>query len=662
MKAKKFGVRSKLLVFILPIVIVGFVVLIAIANSSSRNSLKEKTENLLETEGKTGVSTILAWQAENIGILDTAVDTMVNLKMSDEEILTYESFYLETYEDFPNGIYITQTDGTVLDATGWVPEEDAREGAWYKEGVNHATMAFGEPYLDSFTGTYVVTASRWESRLGSKGAVVAADIGLDILSEVVSTMDVEGNGDAFIIEANTGVMLAHKDNSLMGLEMAETGDSFYQKIYDAILAGNLETASYASNDGTYMVSIQQITGTNWYLVTRALEDVIYQDVYEISMILAVVGVIVLVVITVALILIIGRITKPIEKLTDTIVAVTDGDFTTDVEVKGNDELAVMAGSMHEFLMVMRNTLGSIVNISDKIDDQAKGSNVISGELHESANGQAEAMDQMRQNLEELVDSIGVIADNATKLATVVAETSEAGGQALGNIEETMKEAAGGRASMQSVTESMEEMKTGMQTLEKSISDVGTAAVKIDEITATIRGIADETNLLALNASIEAARAGEAGRGFSVVATQIKKLAETSGEAADEISHLIESVTALINTTVEQSYKSTEQINSSAELVFAASEQFNVIFESIENTNEIINNMIKSVYEASDVASNMAAITEEQSASAEEIEATAVSIQELSNTVRENSANVQNDSTELASTAEVLKDHISKFTI
>ena len=142
-------------------------------------------------------------------------------------------------------------------------------------------------------------------------------------------------------------------------------DPFYTKIWEKIQAGDISTGSYLSNDGVYMVSMQQVEGTNWYLVTRALEDVIYQDVYKISLILVSGGVVVLALITVILILIINKITKPIRKLTDVIVTVTGGDFTKDIEVKGSDELA-------------------------------KGSNRISGELHESVNGQADAMEQMRQ--------------------------------------------------------------------------------------------------------------------------------------------------------------------------------------------------------------------------------------------------------------------------
>ena len=199
-------------------------------------------------------------------------------------------------------------------------------------------------------------------------------------------------------------------------------------------------------------------------------------------------------------------------------------------------------------------------------------------------------------------------------------------------------------------------------MEKSITDVGEAAIKIDEITATISGIAEETNLLALNASIEAARAGEAGKGFAVVATEIKNLAETSSHAAGEISELISSVTTLINSTVEQSQNSVVQIKESSQIVGVASEQFNNIFESIEKTNTIIHGMIDKVRNANDVASDMAAITEEQSASAEEIEATAINIQELANVVTENSANVKKDSNVLANTAESLKEEVSGFTI
>ena len=272
------------------------------------------------------------------------------------------------------------------------------------------------------------------------------------------------------------------------------------------------------------------------------------------------------------------------------------------------------------------------------------------------------MSQMRENLEQLVDSIEVIAENATNLAIMVSETNEAGEKAVDTIESTMSEAKSGRMSMYSVTESMKEMIGGMDALEQSITDVGTSAEKIDEITETIRNIADETNLLALNASIEAARAGEAGKGFAVVATEIKGLAETSGEAAAEISELISSVVELIRGTVSQSHESAECIKASSEKVYEAAAQFDNIFKSIESTNQIVKGMIEQIHTANDVASSMAAITQEQSASAEEIGDTAENVQELANAVSENSASVADDSNTLAGTATNLKDKISKFTI
>lgn len=148
-----------------------------------------------------------------------------------------------------------------------------------------------------------------------------------------------------------------------------------------------------------MVNIQNINGTNWYLVARGLEKNIFADIIRLQMILTVVGVATLLVIGIVMVAVIRRITNPIQKLTGTIVAVTEGDFTTDIEVKGSDEVTVMAGNMKEFLAGMRQILSSIITISNKIDDQAKASNQVSSDLHDSAVGQADAMGQMRTTLE-----------------------------------------------------------------------------------------------------------------------------------------------------------------------------------------------------------------------------------------------------------------------
>ena len=662
MNKKKMGIQRKLMLFILPVVVIALAAVILIAYSNSKTSIEEKTLDLLETEGKYSASSILEWKSQNLVVLDTAVDTMLNLKQTDAEILHYGGFYLETYEEFPYGIYIAYEDGKVLDASGWEPDYDVTQSSWYAEGMNHEKFAFGEPYVDSMTGEYIVTASRKIPSLNGKEAVAAADVNLSILTDVIANMDVVGDGDAFIVDANTGIILAHKNPELVALEVSDLSDFYYTTVYNEILAQYSGAKSFDSAEGAYMTSIENIDGTSWYIVTRALENNIFSDLRLLGVALATFGIIVVGGISVLLIIMIGKITKPIEKLTNTIVAVTEGDFTAQIEISGNDEVTIMAESMSRFMEVMRETLGSIIQISDVIDAQAQDSNEISSELYDSASGQADAMTQMRENLEELVESISVIAENATKLATVVSNTNESGEAAMSNIEVTMQEAEGGRNSMRTVTDSMNGMKEEMGELEVSITNVGSAAVKIAEITTTIRGIAEETNLLALNASIEAARAGEAGKGFAVVATEIKKLAETSAEAADEISQLINSVTDLINNTVNQSHHSMEQINKSAELVYQASDQFNNIYESIENTSGIVNGMIREIREANDVATNMAAITEEQSASAEEIEATAVSVLEMTNMVRNNSGSVKEDAKELAETAESLKDNITKFRI
>ena len=661
MNKKKVKIRKKLLLTTLPIIVVGLVALILVAYISSRKSIEEQTIKVLNAKSQASSNAIEAWMRENLATLDNAVDSIevLCLNPTDEEaMLLYESHYLDFDEDYPNGIYIVLDTGRVIDATGWQPEGDATQKDYYQEGLGHPAMAFGEPYVDDYTGGYVVTATRYAKDL--KG-VVCADVGLDVLIEQVKKIEIDGVGDAFIMVADDSLVLAHQDDSYVGLVGNEAG-GYYKAVADKLASGNLETESIDDNGEKYVTACVNISGTDWYVVSRVTESSMFAHVRRIGGVISAIGIIIIAVITLILIFEINKATRPIESLTKTIESVTDGDFTAHVQTGGNDEIAEMAEHMSNYMEVMRETIGTIMSISEVIDSQAQGNNEISGSLNVSADGQLEAMDQLMENLKQLVESVNMIAEDATNLAQVVAEVTTNGENAINNIEDTMKAAGQGRDDMVQVAASMTEVKDSMIELGASINNVGDAAVKIDEITATISNIADETNLLALNASIEAARAGEAGKGFAVVATQIKSLAETSGAAAQEIAGLIGNVTSLIGTTVEQSQKSMNQINESATVVTTASEQFNAIYESIETTNGIVHDIIYQIRQVSDVASNMAAITQEQSASATEIESTAVNIQELASAVSENSSAVKNDSDELASTASNLKDKVAMFTI
>lgn len=655
------SIRKKLLMTMLPILAVAFIVLTAIAYQCAKESIRSHAQQQLKAEGIASENMVLGWKKEKLSLFNTVADTIVNVGMSDQEILDYEKNYLGTYEDFPNGIYIGKADKSVLDASGWQPDEDITKTSWYTDGSQNDTFEFGDPYQDNMTKEYVVTASRKIDDLDGQKAVIASDVSLSRLTEIVTQMSTDTT-NVFIIDGKSGAILADANDEIVGKNADELEDSFYAQVYQKVKNDKTEVVSCKAKEGTYMICAAQVEGTNWYIVTRQLESEIYKDIQTLGMIMSVVAILVIIFISIVLTIVVSRITGPIKNLTDAIISVTDGDFTTELSVKGNDEVSYMGTSMQEFMNTMRGTLRGILGTAERIDTQANQSRQIAGDLYQSAEGQAEAMSQMKENLQELVSSISVIAENATTLATVVAETDDEGKEALDHINLTMKKADEGKESMASVTESMEVLKEGMEQLGMSVSDVGDAATKINEITATISNIAQQTNLLALNASIEAARAGEAGKGFAVVADEIKNLAETSANAAGEISNLIHDVTTLIHTTVDKSNESMEQINGSSESIIVASDQFHVIFESIEKTNGIMNSIIEKIHNMNDVSTNMAAITEEQSASAEEIEATAESIKELSDTVKCGSADVKEDAVSLAVTAEALEGSIEKFKI
>lgn len=377
--------------------------------------------------------------------------------------------------------------------------------------------------------------------------------------------------------------------------------------------------------------------------------------------MVVIAVVALLVLVVLVERIIHLVVKPVRSLTKTITTMADGDFTVDVKVKGSDEIGHMGRSVRHFLDSIRGMLYEIHEISDRVSEQSDTTNNLSVGMYDSASVQAKSMQELNVTVDELSRSISEIADNATTLAMVVSDTKQTSTKVESHMQQTVTASIQGKNDMRQVNDAMETISSSIRKLDQAIDKVGKSS-EIEKIVSVIGNIADETNLLSLNASIEVARAGEAGKGFAVVATEIGKLAQTSTESVGHIVELINEVTGLVQETIKQAADSMKNIDDSSLMINTALRTFDEIFNDIQVTEDLIKQMMTKVSEVDSVATNVAAISEEQAASTLEIQATSENMVAQANSIADNSNIVMDGAKELSQSADNLKEHIGRFKI
>ena len=409
-----------------------------------------------------------------------------------------------------------------------------------------------------------------------------------------------------------------------------------------------------------LTGFDKVDGTGWVLVSFIPREIIYSDVNRLRTEMIVIAVISLLILVVLVERIIHMVVKPVRSLTNTITTMADGDFTVGVNVKGRDEIGKMGRSVEEFLVSIRGMLHEIQDISEKVSSQSETTNSLSVDMNDVAKVQAESMSDLNTTVDQLSESIGEIADNATSLAMVVSDTKATSIELEKCMVQTVTASEKGKSDMRHVNSAMGNISDSIQKLDVAIDKVGKASEEITNIVAVIGNIAEETNLLSLNASIEAARAGEAGKGFAVVASEIGKLAQTSTESVGNIVQLIGEVTRLVQETVEQAAESMKSIDESSGMIDTALHTFDEIFNDIHTTEDLIGQMMVKVSEVDEVATNMAAISEEQAASTEEINATSENMVIQANNIANSSNAVMGDAQELSESAESLRERIGRF--
>ena len=658
-KKSNISIKAKLLGIIIPVVIAIILILVFTAYHVSSGIIESYSKNLLESSVNSQASKIEAWLEENLASMQMAKNMIEKLHPDEAQLQTILDASCGYSENYPEGLFLADANGSFLKGIDSKKQEpNPKESMWYQEGMTRVNMAVGSAHQNP-DGTNVVSASGLLNDGSDTVRVIAADMTLDRISVIVNSFIEMHDAEAFLVDKDSSVILASRDSDLISKTLGADGQSAFYKDVEKKVSG--KSYDFCTLDGN-MTVFKEVNGTNWLLVSYVPTNVVLADLVGLRNLMIIFSIISILVLCVLIERVTHVVIRPVKEMTRVITSMASGDFTVSMKVKGNDEIAVMGRSVEHFIASMKEMIRQMGHVSDRLEKQAGSSKNVSGEMNSAANIQSQSMTELNATVDQLSVSVNEIAQNATQLAGVVADTKEDSDKVEDKMRTTVEVSEKGKADMESVGNALHNIEISIHNLEEAVDKVGTASGEIVDIIKLIGDIAEETNLLSLNASIEAARAGEAGRGFAVVASQIGVLAKNSADSVAHITSLINEINGLVDDAVKQAGSSASDIESSADLIHTAVDTFDQIFQNIQETSHLIEGVVEKINQVDQVATNVAAISEEQAASSDEILATSESMLQQAKSISKNSEQVEAEAGNLAESADQLADQVKQFQI
>ena len=330
----------------------------------------------------------------------------------------------------------------------------------------------------------------------------------------------------------------------------------------------------------------------------------------------------------------GGIINPLNKLIEMLRVMAKGDLTQRIEIETQDEIGQLGAACNSFVIKVNSMISAVAATTTQLAAATKEMTSTSQEMAAGAEEQTHQAAQVATSMEEMSATVQEVAKNANKAAE--------------NAKDSGITAKKGGSLVQSTVDGIKGIASSVEDLQTVIKGLSKNSEKIGEIVGVIDDVADQTNLLALNAAIEAARAGEQGRGFAVVADEVRKLAERTTSSTKEIAQMVKNIQGDTNQAVSSMDGSAKEVMAGVKLAEQAGESL----EEIVDGTKSVQGMVQEIAKAA----------EQQSAAAEEISINIEAIASVSKQTAEGSQQTSQAALGLSRTAAQLKSLVDKFTL